>query len=117
MRMRENMKVKTILLTITSLLAAVAIGQAADAKAAWEQHCAKCHGPDGKGKTRMGQKLEVKDFTDPQVQAKLTDHAMAKDIKEGVTVGGKKKMPGFADKLSDEQIKELVQQVRSFARK
>ncbi len=115
--MRQNMKIKTILLLVTSLLAAVAIGQAADAKATWDQHCAKCHGPDGKGKTRMGQKLEVKDFTDPQVQAKLTDESITKDIKEGVKVGGKKKMPSFADKLSDEQVKELVQQVRSFARK
>ena len=34
---------------------------AADAKENWDQLCAKCHGVDGAGNTKMGKKLKVKD--------------------------------------------------------
>ena len=36
----------------------------------WEKDCQKCHGPDGKGGTKMGKKVEVKDYTDPAVRAR-----------------------------------------------
>ena len=42
---------------------------AADVKENWEKVCAKCHGPDGKGDTKMGQKLAIKDLTDAKLQA------------------------------------------------
>ena len=42
---------------------------AADAKSNWDDNCAKCHGADGKGDTKMGHKLDIKDFTDAKVQA------------------------------------------------
>lgn len=110
------MKTQRTLLTLAAFLAAAMLGRAAD-NAAWDQHCAKCHGADGKGQTRMGAKLDIKDLTDPQVQAKLTDETITKNIKEGVVVDGKKKMPEFASKLSDEEVKSLVAKVRSFAKK
>ncbi|MDD1750412.1 MAG: cytochrome c [Methanothrix sp.] len=88
--------------------------QAADVKQVWEENCAKCHGPDGKGKTRMGQKLGVRDYTDSTVQASVKDEDAAKAIKEGVKQDGKEKMKGFGDKLSDQEIKDLVAHIRSF---
>ena len=87
---------------------------AADAKATYEKECAKCHGKDGKGQTMMGRKLEIKDLTDAKVQAALTDEQATKDIKDGVTENGQTKMKAFGSKLSDDQIKALVAQVRSF---
>jgi mono/diheme cytochrome c family protein len=61
----------------------------------------------------MGQKLGVKDFTDAKVQAELKDDAAAKTIKEGMKdKDGKTLMKPF-DTLSDEEIKALVQYVRS----
>ena len=57
-----------IVLTIALALAAAATLRAADVKENWEKHCAKCHGPDGKGQTKMGQKLAIKDLTDAKVQ-------------------------------------------------
>ena len=87
---------------------------AADAKAAWAKDCAKCHGADGKGQTAMGKKMAVKDYTDAKVQADLKDDAMLKAIKEGVKdKDGKVKMKGFADTLSDDDAKALVQYIRS----
>jgi cytochrome c6 len=88
---------------------------AADAKANWTKHCAKCHGADGKGQTAMGKKLNAKDYTDPKVQASLKDEEMFKATKEGVKdKSGKVTMKGFADALSDEEIKDLVKHIRSF---
>lgn len=86
---------------------------AADVKETWEKDCAKCHGADGAGKTRMGEKLKVKDYTDAKVQAELKDEAMIKAIKEGVKEGGSPKMKAFGETLSDDEIKALVKHIRT----
>ena len=105
---------KTILLVLALGFAGATIARAGDAKEIFEAQCAKCHGTDGKGQTKMGQKLGVKDYTDPKVQADLKDDAMAKAIKEGVKDGEKTKMKGFGDVLSDDEITALVKYVRAF---
>ena len=86
---------------------------AADVKENWEKICAKCHGPDGKGDTKMGKKLEIKDFTDAKYQDSLKDEAMLKAIKEGVKDGEKTRMKAV-EGLSDEEMKALVAYVRKF---
>ena len=88
--------------------------RADDATQTWNVNCAACHGKDGKGDTMMGHKLQMKDLTDAKVQAALTDEQATKIIKDGVVEDGRTKMKGFADKLSDDQIKALVAHVRSF---
>jgi mono/diheme cytochrome c family protein len=85
---------------------------AADAKENWDNLCAKCHGADGKGQTKIGQKLGVKDFTDAKVQADLKDDAATKALKEGLKdADGKTLMKPF-DTLTDDEIKALVAYVR-----
>jgi mono/diheme cytochrome c family protein len=88
---------------------------AGDATQTWSMNCAACHGQDGKGETMMGRRLQMKDLTDPTVQASFTDAEATKNIKEGVTDNGTEKMKAFGDKLTDDQIKDLVAQVRSFS--
>ncbi len=105
------------LLPLVLLGITVAVAQAADSKANWTKHCAMCHGPDGKGQTKMGAKLAIKDLTNPEVQAKLKDEEVVKAIKDGVTVDGKKKMPAFSEKLNDDEIRELVPYVRGLVKK
>ena len=90
-----------------------ATAQAADVKENWEKSCKKCHGDDGKGETKMGQKAGVKDLTDPKVQADFTDEKAFKAIKEGIKDGDKTKMKP-AEGLSDDEIKALVAHCRSF---
>jgi mono/diheme cytochrome c family protein len=109
--LKQTMK-KLILITATFGFAAAITASAADGKTNWDSLCAKCHGADGKGQTKMGQKLGVKDFTDAKVQAELKDDAAAKTIKEGMKdKDGKTLMKPF-DTLSDEEIKGLVTFVR-----
>jgi len=85
---------------------------AADGKAVFDTNCAKCHGADGKGATKMGQKAGVKDFTDPKVQAELSDEKIAKTVKEGVKEGDKTKMKAFPE-LSADDVKAVAGYIKS----
>ncbi len=98
-----------IAFTTTALCTALA----GDVKENWEKQCAKCHGPDGKGDTKMGQKLGIKDLTDAKLQADLKDDQAFKAIKEGIKDSeGKIKMKP-AENISDDEIKALVGHVRT----
>ena len=81
-------KLLATILSGTALFAATS-ALAADAKENWDQLCAKCHGADGSGNTKMGKKLKVADYTDAAVQAKFTDEQLAKVTLEGSTKDGK----------------------------
>jgi mono/diheme cytochrome c family protein len=105
---------KLIVCSLALLIAGAVSVRAADAKENWEKNCAKCHGPDGKGKTKMGEKMGAKDYTDAKVQEGMKDDAMTKAIKEGVKDGDTTKMKAFGDVLSDDEVKALVKFVRDF---
>lgn len=109
-------KMKTLGLTamLTTLIAATGSATGADVKENWDKNCAKCHGADGKGQTKMGRQSGAKDYTDPKVQAEMDDAKAAEQIKNGMKEGGKEKMKPFGDKLSDEEIKALVAHIRSY---
>ena len=104
---------KKMLLLVTMLGLATALSaKAADAKENWGNLCAKCHGADGKGDTKMGQKLGAKDFTDAKVQADMKDDAACKAIKEGLKSADDKTLMKPFDALSDDEVKALVAYVR-----
>jgi len=86
----------------------------ADVKPLYEKHCAKCHGMDGKGKTKMGRQAGVKDYTDAKVQAEMKDDVALKTIKEGITEKGKERMKPYANELGDADIKALIAYMRAF---
>jgi cytochrome c553 len=104
---------KKILLLVTLFgLTAVLSAKAADAKENYDNLCAKCHGAEGKGETKMGQKLGCKDFTDAKVQADMKDEAATKAIKEGLKSSDDKTLMKPFDTLTDDEIKALVAYVR-----
>ena len=104
---------KTLLLILALLAPGVISAWAADAKENWAKTCVKCHGEDGKGQTKMGQKAGVKDLTDAKVQEEFKDDQAFKSIKEGVKdKEGKIKMKP-AEGLSDDEIKALVAYART----
>ncbi len=96
---------KAIVLALLVCAAAIGSARAADAKDNWEKSCQKCHGPDGKGDTKMGKKLGIKDYTD--------DEAL-KAVKEGLKDKDGKVLMKAAEGYSDDEIKALVTYVRGF---
>lgn len=104
---------KTIVLASLFAVGA-ALALAAPAAENWENHCAKCHGADGKGQTKAGKKLNVKDYTSAKVQAEMKDEEMVKVTTNGVSENGKEKMKAFKDELSAAEIKDLVAYIRKF---
>lgn len=103
---------KIILTAVAGLALTALSASAADAKQTWETTCAKCHGADGKGDTKMGKKLDIKDLTDAKLQASVKDEEMLKAIKDGVKDGEKLKMKA-AEGLNDDEMKALVAYVRT----
>jgi cytochrome c553 len=98
---------------VAILATLVATASAVEPKENWEKTCTKCHGADGKGATKIGKILGIKDFTDGQYQNSLKEEAMIKAIKEGIKDGEKTKMKP-TEGLSDEDVKALVAYVRTF---
>src|ERR1035441_9191693 len=105
---------KLLTLSIAIIAVSALSASAADAKANYESSCAKCHGADGKGQTKMAQKLGVKDYTDAKVQDALKDDAAIKAIKEGLKDADGKTLMKPAEGMSEDDIKGLVAYMRTF---
>jgi cytochrome c6 len=106
---------RLFLATALTLLPGSAALLAAPVAENWENHCTKCHGDDGKGQTKAGKKLKLKDYTDPAAQAEMKDDDMIKAIADGIfDAAGKEKMKAYKDELSADEIKELVAYIRKF---
>lgn len=99
---------------IALLLTSAAVSTyGAEAAANWNEHCAKCHGEDGKGNTKMGKKLSIADLTDPNVQAKFTDDQAFKAMKTGLTDDKGKTTMKAIEGLSDADLKALIPVIRA----
>jgi len=105
---------KLLVFCIATMAAAALTVRADDAKTLYGNSCAKCHGDDGKGQTKMGQKLNCKDYSDAKVQDALTDDAGVKAIKEGLKDASGKSLMKASDSISDSDAKALVAYMRTF---
>lgn len=87
-----------------------AVVEKEEAKDLYAQHCARCHGADGKGNTALGRTFKAPDLTKPNIQRR-SNSRFTKSIKNG-----RGNMPAFAKKLSDQDIAALILYVRSLKR-
>jgi mono/diheme cytochrome c family protein len=100
-----------IWLFVSVLLSPAVSLRADDGAALFDQQCAACHGPDGKGRTPAGRKIGAKDLT----ASRLTDEEIERQISDGAKdKAGKVKMPPFRDQLSSSEIQALVSFVKTF---
>ena len=76
-------------------------------EAVFKKNCVMCHGADGTAKTKMGQKLGAADLSSNDIQS-LSDDAIAQTVRNG-----KGKMPAFGKTLSDDEVNQVVQYVRT----
>ena len=74
--------------------------------------CAMCHGDDGLGNTPIGKPLGVVSYKSPDVR-KLSNADMTTIVKNGKS----NKMPAFNGQLTDAQIKDVLQYVRTLQKK
>jgi cytochrome c6 len=94
---------KRIALAVATL-ALVTTARAEDGKALFAAKCAACHGQDGKGQTKMGEKLGVKDLT--------TTSLSEADVEKTIETGKPPKMTAYKGKLSDAEIKAVAQFIK-----
>ena len=73
----------------------------------FKSKCAPCHGVDGLAATPAGKALKAASFKDPVI-VKAPDAQLIAIIKSG-----KNKMPSFAGKLSDDQIRAALAYIRT----
>lgn len=83
--------------------AAVAVdhssGDMSSPRSLYQQHCARCHGSNGKAQTALGRKLEADDLT-------TSNASPAKIIR--IVTNGKGDMPSFRKKMTSAQISSLA---------
>jgi cytochrome c6 len=108
---------KHSLLTVLLFLGAFQAAYAASALMNYDDNCSKCHGADGKGNTKMGKKLSIRDLSDAKVQAEFTDEQAVKTVKEGLKDKTGKTTMKAIEGLSDDDIKAVVAYVRGFVKK
>lgn len=84
----------------------------AEAKQLYQQHCQRCHGPNGDGHGEKAPSLSVApgDFTDTQKMSRVSDGELYWQI-----TYGRLPMPAFKDKIDENGRWELVDYIRTFA--
>ena len=75
--------------------------------ATYTSKCQMCHGADGAGTTPAGKAMKAPSFLSPAVVKEPTADLIA------VTKSGKGKMPAYAGKLTDAEIKDVIAHVRT----
>ena len=105
---------RTVLFTLLLLSARTARADDAQAgKPLYTKHCLVCHGMRGKGNGPSGKNLDPKptDFT----TAVANDAEWFKATKLGTkAIGKSKNMDAYGDKLSDQEIRDVLAYVKTF---
>jgi mono/diheme cytochrome c family protein len=105
---------KVLLMIATLAAVGLFVGSAfaePDGKALYSAKCAMCHGADGVAKS-MWAKTGVHNLNDAAWQKSKSDADITKVIVDG---SADKKMPGYKDKMTAEEIAAIVKHVRALA--
>lgn len=82
----------------------------------WTKHCVLCHGPQGKGDTKTGEMLGIKDLTDKDYVSSRTDEQLLNSILNGVkNEQGMFTMLPFGAVLKEDQVRVLIEHVRTLS--
>jgi mono/diheme cytochrome c family protein len=97
---------------LVSLLTVSTMGLAQNSGAdIYKSKCQMCHAADGSGNTPAGKSSKARPFDSPEV-LKLSDDDLIK-----VTKSGRGKMPAYAGKLTDDQIKDVIAHIHTLQKK
>lgn len=85
-------------------------GDAALGREHYQQHCASCHGEDGRGETARGIELGIADMTTSGWQERREDRDIRVFVRRGVPARGQ---PAFGPEvLDDEALDQVVAYIR-----
>jgi cytochrome c6 len=112
LRMKSPLK-KLLLVGMIASVSGLGIAFAASASENFASQCARCHGADGKGQTKVGKKLNVRDMTTDEYKKALNDAAAVASLKEGMKKDGKEIKRSYASDFSDAELKALIEYVRA----
>ena len=90
---------------------AVASAWAEPTASVYKAKCAACHGAVGDASTPAGKALKVPSFTSEAVLKETDADLLA------IAKNGKGKMPAWHDKLSEDQLKDLIVFIRTIQKK
>jgi cytochrome c551 len=105
--MKAILRISAILLCV----GAVASVWAEPASSVFKTKCAPCHGAAGDANTPAGKALKVPSFTSEEVLNETDANLLT------IARNGKGKMPAWHDKLSDDQLKDLIAFIRTMQKK
>jgi cytochrome c oxidase cbb3-type subunit 3 len=75
----------------------------------WQEHCARCHGPQGEGTAAYNQYAAGINLRDDDWQYGGEDDTLVQTVRQGVFPV----MPAFEGTLTEAQIREIVRHIRS----
>jgi len=104
-RMRVGLGPLLIVISLTLVFSISAFAESGEE--IFKRRCAGCHGATGAGDTTIGKNLKLRDLGSPDVQ-KQTDEELSAIISKGKPG----RMPAFENKLTKEQIGEVVKFIR-----
>jgi mono/diheme cytochrome c family protein len=113
MYVRILMSILVVALTVSWALAQSHSGTTKSGEQIFQQHCAGCHGTTGDGLGPDIKELIVPpaNFLAPKARAR-TDRELYLAIKQGVLFSP---MHGWADRLSEQEIRDVLNYIRTFA--
>lgn len=79
--------------------------------ATYTSRCQMCHAADGTGNTPAGKAMKAPSFLSPAVVQETNADLIA------VTRNGKGRMPAYAGKLTDSEIRDVVAHIRTLQKK
>jgi cytochrome c6 len=106
--MKIKLGIALIAIMASSTVSAFAQNAGADT---YKAKCQMCHGVDGEGNTPAGKSMKALPLSSPDIVKKSNDELIA------FTKAGKGKMPAYAGKLTDGQIKDVVVYIRTLEKK
>ena len=106
---KEVLGLLVLLLGVCSSMVAQENGKSVGA-GTFKTKCVLCHGADGTGNTPLGKQLQASNLRSKEVQ-KHSNEELRKIVHDGQA-----NMPPFGEQLTDDEIDQVIQYVREFAK-
>jgi cytochrome c6 len=107
----SNPRIYTGILTLCFSFASVSLHAQASGADTYKAKCLMCHGADGLGATPAGKSMKAIPFNSPEILATSDADLIT------ATKNGKGKMPAYAGKLSDGDIKAVIVYIHTLQKK